>query len=121
MQIMKKVVIIDDEIDVKMVLELMISDVTEEFTSFTSPIDAEKYINEHKNEIAIIISDHRMPEMSGVDLFKSLENLKIPFALCTGMHPGEIADSIKSDLFYVMEKPFNEEELIDLVKSFVNK
>lgn len=114
---MKNIVIIDDEEDVRSVLEIMVSEVTEDFVSFEAPDSAIDYIKSNHQNIALIISDHRMPGKSGVDVYQAIEEFKIPFALCTGMHPGEVLDKIVNDNFYVLEKPFNEEELINIVES----
>lgn len=118
---MKKVVILDDEEDVRMVIELMVGEITENFVSFGIPQDAVDYVQANSEEIALVISDFRMPGMNGVEFYKSIESKNLPFALATGMHPGEVADDIDNDNFHVIEKPFNEDELIKLVNNFVNK
>ena len=117
---MNKVVIIDDEEDVRAVLELMVSEVTEEYVSFESANQAEDYIKSNKSEISLIISDHRMPEKSGLDVYESIIDLNIPFALCTGMHPGDAVDKYAEKEFYVLEKPFEEDKLIELLEKFAN-
>lgn len=67
--------------------------------------------------VSIIFSDDRMPGGRGLDLLKSIreEGGKEPFYLLTGIisHSREEAESL--GLNGVFEKPFDPQELIDLV------
>ena len=69
-----------------------------------------------------IVSDIRMPGMSGLDLLRSLKERRsiAPLILITGLSDIEIAvSSIKNGAFDFIEKPFNEGRLLDSVRQAV--
>ena len=71
--IRKKILVVDDEPDILMLME----DILDEFNivSTTDPLRAlEIYKNE---EIALVISDFKMPEMNGLELYAELRKLAL--------------------------------------------
>ncbi len=71
-----------------------------------------------------LITDLRMPDMSGVDLLRSLQSaeLHIPSIVITGHGDVPMAvEAMKAGALDFIEKPFEEELLIDAVKRAASK
>ena len=91
---------------------------------FTSPIDAMKKFTEDVNAYALVISDVRMPGMSGFDLAKKIRaiNPDLPVVLMTAF---EINNSEFSQTFpstsvsELVAKPFTNTQLIGIVRKYV--
>ena len=74
------------------------------------------------DEPACILSDVRMPQMSGLDLLKTLgiKGLKMPIILITGRGYIDMAVSaIKLGAYDFIEKPFDESRLLASIRTAV--
>ncbi len=71
-------------------------------------------------EAGVIVSDLRMPEVSGLDLVRRLNGSGIdwPVIIITGQgEVGTAVESIKAGALDFIEKPFNDDELLAVVRS----
>jgi two-component system response regulator FixJ len=71
-----------------------------------------------------IITDVRMPEVSGIDLLRRLKELKInvPVIVVTGHGDVPLAvEAMKIGAAEFLEKPFDDEALLNAVRSALNK
>jgi two-component system response regulator FixJ len=71
-------------------------------------------------EAGVIVSDWRMPEVNGLDLMRRLNHQRIdwPVIIITGQGDvGVAVESIKAGALDFIEKPFNDEELLAVVRS----
>jgi CheY-like chemotaxis protein len=107
---MKKIMIIDDELDILDVLERFLSKQKEyEISTYSNPIDA---FNDAKNKkYDLILSDIMMPQVSGIDILKELkklnENTKIILMTAySTSRKKETAEQLKVDAY--IEKPFQD-------------
>jgi DNA-binding NtrC family response regulator len=80
---------------------------------------------EDRDSVACIISDHRMPRMTGVELFEQLQPL-LPGAvrvIVTGyIDVDAVVDAInKAEVFKFIVKPFDAKEFLATVKLAVDK
>lgn len=76
--------------------------------------EALQKINEHRDSLSAIISDLRMPEMSGLELIQKLKaEIDIPCFLLTGYDNHEqIKEAIESKMVYCQfKKPFDYNEI----------
>jgi YesN/AraC family two-component response regulator len=111
-----KVLIADDEADIRDILELEIRSAFEgenlEFSFASDGIEAVEYIK--SNNPDLILTDMRMPRMNGVDLIKSTRNLKkepiIIMISAFGNHE-TLVNTMRLGAFDFFEKPFNEDQL----------
>jgi DNA-binding NtrC family response regulator len=73
----KLVAIVDDEIDITELFEDALSSKVEGISvvSFNDPTLALEHYTQHKTNYALIISDMRMPTMSGLELLKKVKEL----------------------------------------------
>lgn len=75
-------------------------------------------------EVACIVSDVRMPDMTGIELLQELRRRgsDIPIVLITGHGDIEMAVScLKAGAFDFIEKPFSDIRLVDSIKAAVNR
>ncbi|MBA4371725.1 MAG: two-component system response regulator [Thermodesulfovibrio sp.] len=71
-----------------------------------------------ENPVALVLSDIKMPEVSGIELLDQIQqfNSEIPVILMTGYGDLEIAiEAVNKGAFSFLTKPFNQEYLMTLV------
>lgn len=91
----------------------------------TNGLEALHVLEDNKSKISVIISDHKMPEMSGTEFLEkanqiSPDTIKI---LLTGFSDIEIlTDAVnKCNLFQYIMKPYDPEEVVQAVASGIEK
>lgn len=113
-KIRKHIVVVDDEPIMASLLSELLKKQGHETVIFYQGREALKWITDHIDSVAMVLSDHFMPDISGIDLATELFTLekRIPVVLCTGdkdiierQRRGEI--SIK----HFISKPVDEEKL----------
>ena len=75
-----------------------------------------------ENQVDIIISDIKMPGMSGLELAEAISNMEIhaKIILITGFHEFELAkNAIKIGVFDFLPKPFSNNELYSAIEKAV--
>ena len=120
-----KIVIIDDEAPNLFGLNQNLKD-DYEVVSFESSPEALKYLLENRKEpIAAIISDHIMPELTGVELFTKLREVghKAPRILITGFAglDNVISAVNQAGIFSYLQKPVSSSVIQDTVKIAVKQ
>lgn len=76
----------------------------------------------HANKPKLIISDIRMPDGTGFDLFNVIEVLgepHIPILFVSGYSGFQENDSRKKYLLGVLEKPFDFEKILEFVRPII--
>ncbi|MDD3149659.1 MAG: response regulator [Candidatus Gastranaerophilales bacterium] len=115
-----KILIVDDEKDN---LQLLTRTLRSEYDIITASNGQEALhqVEKYGNDISLIISDQRMPIMSGTDLFAKVRMLypKIIRILLTGFSDVDILiESVnKCELFQYILKPFEPDELKMIVQN----
>ena len=120
----KKVMIIDDEPDIVTIMELALKNNGYSVRGFTDSKEAVKEFMNNSGEYALVISDIKMPIMSGFELARKIKetNPNIPLVFMTAF---EISKSEFSSLLPSMPvsdlvtKPFTNTLLITMVKKYV--
>lgn len=86
------VVLIDDDEQVLKVHCSMVVSMGHGITSFISPLEAVDYLASHRNCVDLIITDYRMPQMSGLELLSEIHipGLALPAIILTG-YPDEVS------------------------------
>ncbi len=115
-----QVVVIDDDLRVRESLRTLF-EAAEVYARFYS--SAEHFLSQQDlGEVACLICDVRMPDMSGYDLYRQITQTHphIPTVFITA-RPDEskAADILASETVTLMEKPFDGEELLDWVEKAV--
>lgn len=113
--------VIDDNVDVQEAIKGLLESVSLKVEAFRS---AEHFlIRRREDEIACLISDIRLPGMSGLELQAVLarESDKLPIIFISGH--GDIrmsVQAIKGGAIDFLSKPFREQDLLDSVQSALN-
>ncbi|HSA73963.1 MAG TPA: response regulator [Nitrososphaeraceae archaeon] len=120
-----KILLIDDEVDDLFVLEKFLIHAGFDVKSFSSPREAlRNYTNEDPYSYDLVISDIRMPEINGFQLYHKLrlinDNVKIIFATCL-----EIVDEILTLIpelgqEQLIQKPVEKEKFIEIVRKNIS-
>jgi FixJ family two-component response regulator len=110
------VAIVDDDSEVRDVLRVLLESAGHDVETFKSGGDFLE--NARLDEIACLVVDQRMPEMSGVALISAVASrgMTIPSLLITGAHDAEIAREAETlGAMTVLEKPLSSQELLRFV------
>ncbi len=115
-------VVDDDEM-----IEDMIGDMVErhgcQHVSFSDPTEALQYYIENSQKITLMITDLTMPVLPGPDLIRRALriNPKLPIILITGYAEEYIPDDVRPLVHRVLPKPFMKAEVLDAVRTALNK
>jgi FixJ family two-component response regulator len=110
------VAVIDDDDEVRDVLRVLLESAGHSVETYKSGGDF--LANARLDEIACLVVDQRMPEMSGVTVISTLatRGITIPSLLITGAHDAEIARQAETlGAMTVLEKPLSSQELLRFV------
>ena len=109
--------VIDDDPAVRDSLSWLLASVDIAVESFAS---ATEFLEAYRSErLGCVLVDVRMPGMSGLDLQEELiaRNTDLPIILITGHSDVQMAvRAMKAGAYDFLEKPFNDQELLDLVQ-----
>jgi CheY-like chemotaxis protein len=91
------ILFIDDEESLVSVTRSMLEHLGYTVTTFSNPLDCMESFPANMSQFSVIISDHLMPEMNGIDLLVRLReiNSSIPVILCTGHADPEIKSQLQ--------------------------
>jgi DNA-binding NtrC family response regulator len=113
-----RILIIDDEVDMLMLLRMIIEDNTDyDVETTNNPSEALKTISE--KDYALIISDLKMPGMDGLELFDEINGIKpdIPFVIITAYGSVEVSESaLKKGIADFITKPFRKDAILFTIK-----
>ncbi|AIF84386.1 response regulator with CheY-like receiver, AAA-type ATPase, and DNA-binding domains [Candidatus Nitrososphaera evergladensis SR1] len=117
----KSILIVDDEKDILTVIEQMLQELNIIVDSFTNPKKALEWFQTNPTKYDLIISDFRMPQMSGLDFIHGIRQLNsaVNIVVMSAFDPSkEEIDSAKSQLRVseIITKPFNLAQFLDLIK-----
>ena len=116
---MKKILIVDDEKDIRFILEEILSENKYSVIAIGTIKEAEEYINKNTFDLALL--DVLLDEKSrdGLYLLNLIKNKKkdLPVIMMSGHANIQIAvNSVKDGAFEFLEKPFNQERLLNFIK-----
>ncbi|MFN8945484.1 MAG: sigma-54-dependent transcriptional regulator [Pseudobdellovibrionaceae bacterium] len=112
---MGRLVLIDDDLDLLETAAAYLKQNKHQVTIFDSSIKAISYIQKKSSEIELILSDLKLPDLTGVELIQSLrnQNILIPVILITGNRNLETAmDAIQRGAFDYVTKPIQFPQLL---------
>ena len=119
-RISQKILIIEDEGEMCLVLNILLSNEDIELEHVKNILAAEEYLAEELP--SLIILDNKLPDGYGVDYISHLKKRypSIKIIMITGFDASvkDVAMENGADLF--LEKPFTKQEFLTAIKSFLN-
>jgi two-component system catabolic regulation response regulator CreB/two-component system response regulator ChvI len=119
---MKKILVVDDESDVCLVLEKVLSDYGFVVDAYEHPLLAlEKF---KANSYDLVILDIRMPELNGFAIYREIKRLDKKVKICF-LTAGEMYYGSYSDIFsslpanHFIRKPIDNEELMKRINEII--
>ena len=110
----QKILVIDDELDMLMLLRMIIEDNTNyEVETTNNPSEALKLLTE--KDYNLVISDLKMPGMDGIELFDELSEIrpKVPVIIMTAYGSLETSeDAMKKGVADFITKPFRKDSIL---------
>ena len=121
------ILLVDDEKDILNLFCDCLQKFGYETIPFNNPVDALNYIYNSKiSNCSLIITDYKMPLMSGIDLIKKIREKDTTFKLKiilisafikSNIMGNDISDSLRIDK--IIEKPIHLENLIEEVQKLI--
>lgn len=113
----KNIMIIDDEVDITNLFKNTLINYGYKVKDFNDPLKALDECKRNHEQYVLIISDVRMPQMSGIELVKQISEIdnEIKVILMTAFDvTGEELQEIKIQKFF--NKPIYLKKLVEVVK-----
>ena len=115
-----KIMIVDDEVDICNLFRDALQVAGYNVRAFTNPTEALEDFRLHNEEYGVIITDIRMPEMSGIELIKRVnqinKNVKV-FLMTAFELKNEELQELKMNEF--LNKPIYAQRLVEMVKRYI--
>ncbi|MBW1917387.1 MAG: sigma-54-dependent Fis family transcriptional regulator [Deltaproteobacteria bacterium] len=109
-----KILIIDDETDMLVMLKMLITDKTpHEVVTTNNPIEVEELLSE--NDFNIVITDLKMPMMDGIEVLEAVKKKDpdIPVIMITAFGTLEAAqEAVHRGAYDFITKPFRKEQIL---------
>lgn len=112
-----RLLIIDDEPDLRQVLVDLLEDSTQEIAEAANGVEGIKLLN--SRHFDAVLSDEKMPQKSGLEVLQWMRDngLKIPFIIHTGYGQREmINEARRLGVFAFIDKPWDQRVLIQTVQ-----
>ncbi len=110
----ERILVVDDELDMLMLLRMIIEDNTDyEVDTTNNPSEALKMVME--NDYDLVISDLKMPGMDGLELFDEVKEMDpdLPLIIITAYGSLETSDeAIKKGVADFITKPFRKDSIL---------
>lgn len=119
---MASVLIVDDERSMRDFLKILLEKEDHEVTTAESGEKAIAVIS--KQTVDVVVSDIRMPGMTGIELLESLKDSspELPVILITAFaSPDDAVLAMKNGAFDYISKPFNVDEIKAVIESATSK
>ena len=116
----QKIMIVDDEVDICNLFRDALQVAGYNVRAFTDPTEAFEQFKLHNEEYGVIITDIRMPEMSGIELIKRVnqinKNVKV-FLMTAFELKNEELQELRMNEF--LNKPIYTQRLVEMVKRYL--
>ena len=97
------ILLVDDEKDILELFTEYLSSNGFNIISFQNPLDALEYFYKNPNNCSLIITDYKMPQMSGLDFINKIREKDTYCKIKTIMVSAYIKDNIPYDKSYTMK------------------
>ncbi|MBW2650901.1 MAG: sigma-54-dependent Fis family transcriptional regulator [Deltaproteobacteria bacterium] len=120
---MKKILVVDDELNMLLVLEAMLKKEKYEVVTASDGLEALEVLKD--DDVAVVVTDLKMPKLDGLGLLSEIEKdyPSIPVIIITAH--GTVAtavEALKKGAFDYITKPFDQDDLKNVIsKAFKTK
>ena len=116
----RSVIIVDDEIELAILFKEFLRKEGYDAISFTDPAMAFEYFKETSDKHSLIITDQRMPKISGIDLAKSIREINdnIKIFLMTAFDAKDLVDNENFKIARIeklIQKPISFPDLLEMI------
>ena len=114
---MKKILVIDDELSIRLLLREIIEDIDMEVSEAETAIVGLQILENHTFDL--VIMDIQMPQMNGLDAMRKLREITDTpvFILTAFTHLEGVVENLGVDIQGFIEKPFDIDELAEKIKN----
>jgi CheY-like chemotaxis protein len=120
----ERILVVDDEKDLADMVGDMLTKLGYAVSGFTASPDALEYIKKNADKIDLVVTDHTMPVMTGLELAREALKIRpdLPIVLCSGYSSDVNPDLAKKSGIreYVM-KPFGIQEIGKAIRSALDE
>lgn len=114
----KKILIVDDEVDLLSALGEYLSITNFEAICFSDPLLALEYYKTH--DVDVVLSDYNMPQMNGINLFDKMSeakpNIEVNFVVMSGhLGPAESKEFYERGVNELVSKPFEMGDIVTIL------
>ena len=115
------ILIIDDEESCLLAAEIISYNTNYKIFSYSSPIEALKWLNENPNVIDIVMVDMMISEMSGIDFLYKIKSNPVISDIPVIVHSGtsdeaKIQEALSNGAVAFIHKPYNQGAFISIVE-----
>ena len=119
---------VDDEKDILFLYREWLKSEGYKIVSFDNPVEALDYLNKNDNisNCSLVITDYKMPPMSGIDLIKKIREQDFNSNIKTMIISAYVKDTLLKDNSYtqrvdkILEKPVDVETLKNEITDLTN-
>jgi CheY-like chemotaxis protein len=124
----KYILLVDDEKDILFLYREWLKSEGYKIVSFDNPIEALDYLNKNDNvsNCSLVITDYKMPQMSGIDLIKKIREQDFNSNIKTMIISAYVKDAFLKDNSYtqridkILEKPVDVATLKNEITNLTN-
>jgi len=120
------ILLVDDEKDILELFTEYLSSNGFNIISFQNPLDALEYFYKNQSNCSLVITDYKMPQMSGIDFIKKIREKDTNCKIKTIIISAFIKDNIPYDKSYTMtidrilEKPVYLDRLKKVIQELIS-
>jgi len=120
------ILLVDDEKDILDLFSEYLSSNGFNTISFQNPLEALNYFYQNPNNCSLVITDYKMPQMSGIDLIKKIKEKDTDYKIKTIIISAFIKDNLPYDKSYItmidkiLEKPVYLDRLKNEIQELIS-
>ncbi len=120
------ILLVDDEKDILDLFSEYLSSSGFNTISFQNPMKALDYFYQYQSNCSLVITDYKMPQMSGLELIKKIREKDIDYKIKTLVISAFIKDNLPYDKSYfltvdkILEKPVYLDRLKKVIQELIS-
>jgi CheY-like chemotaxis protein len=117
----KTVVIVDDESDIVTIFKKVLENAGYRVLCFTDPLNALEHLKSHNGSYDLIISDIRMPVMSGIEFATEVRqfNATVTFMFMSAFEGATLEIKPELQIASFLQKPLLPSQLTEIISKFL--